>query len=409
MLSEDLLRQLQQFGIRRGRDLPAPLPAEQAPARSVPVEGRRVDTGEGTCFLVEEAYALTHRHGYADLGSLLAETLSEVAGLATPGDVVPDPAGLAFLDIETTGLADGAGTYAFLVGLGRFVDDTFQLYQVFMRSPAEERALLRTVGDLLEGAEGLVTFNGRAFDLPILETRHRLARMPVPWQGWPNLDLLLPSRRLFRNRLESCSLSSLEQHLLGVERSFLDIPGWRIPSVYHDYLRGADPSVLQPIFYHNSYDILSMVILATRLARFLRDPFGEGGARQGLEFYALGSLYEQEGDHEVAVSAYRAALLLAMPLPMRERTWERLTALLKRQGAWTEVVEIWEALVERPGDHPLYAYVELAKYYEHHHEDLARAESLVCRAIDEHGSCPQGEDLAHRLERLRLKRTRREQ
>lgn len=405
-LSEEVLHQLHALGLRRGRDLaaePAPRPAA-APAW--PAAGRVVDTGEGTCFLIEERYTLEHRQGRAPLAALLQEPLDGLLELAAPGQAAPAPAGLAFLDIETTGLADGAGTYAFLVGLGRFAEDGFHLYQVFMRSPGEERALLGTVAGIVAGASGLVTFNGRGFDVPILETRYRLARMPAPWPGLPHLDLLPPARRLYRGRLASCSLSSLEQHVLGVERSFLDIPGWRIPSVYHDYLRGAEPGVLVPILEHNAHDVLSLVTLAARLARYLRDPFGEGGARQGTEFCALGSLYEQRGQLAEAVAAYRAALLLALPAALRERAWERLSALLKRQGAWAEAVEIWESLVERPGAHPLYAYVELAKYYEHRGLELGRAEEFVCRAMAEYGPCPDGEDLAHRLQRVQQKQER---
>ena len=415
MLSDEVLRQLQHLGVRRGGDLPAPAYREASPQRSLPVEGRLVDTGDGTCFVVEGSYTLDHRHGHWPLGAFLQEELGALVPLAAPGDDFrPSPAGLAFLDIETTGLSEGAGTYAFLVGLARLDAEAVHLYQVFMRSPAEERALLQVVAGLLQGVDGLVTFNGRGFDLPILHSRYRMARLPLPWPEGPSgraprvhLDLLLPARRLFRGRLDSCSLSSLEQHILGVERSFLDIPGWRIPSVYHDYLRGADPGVLVPIFEHNAHDVLSMVTLATGLARFLRDPFGEGGARHGQEYFALGHLYEQQGDHQAAVAAYRAALLLAMPAPARERTWERLSSLLKRDGSWTEAVEIWEALVECPGGHPLYAYVELAKYYEHHHQNLERAESLILRAIDEHGTCPQGEDLEHRLWRVQQKKSKR--
>lgn len=412
MLSDKVLQQLQHLGVRRG---PPPGPTAPAPRRPLPFAGRVVDTGDGACFVIEERHALDRRHGRWPLGALLQEDLGPLTRLAAPGEgPAPSPAGLAFLDIETTGLAEGAGTYAFLVGLARLDQEALRLYQVFMRSPAEERALLQVVAELLQGTEGVVTFNGRGFDLPILHSRYRMARLPLPWPEGPagraprvHLDLLLPARRLLRGRLESCSLSSLEQHILGVERSFLDIPGWRIPSVYHDYLRGADPSVLLPILAHNAYDVLSMVALATWMARFLRDPFGESGARHGLEYQALGHLYEQQGDHPAAVAAYRAALLLALPQEAREQTWKRLSSLLKRDGAWSEAVEIWESLVERPGDHPLYAYVELAKYYEHRIRDLERAESLVRRAIAEHGACPQGEDLELRLGRLRQKRAKR--
>jgi tetratricopeptide (TPR) repeat protein len=430
-LPEGIRRQLQRLGVRRGSDLEGrpSRPAPPAPA-TVP-EGILIETGAGTCFLVEEAYPLGHCHGHFPLGALLEEPLEPWAALAAgplssplalslPSPLLaegrggreggrrgllPHPAALTFLDIETTGLSDGAGTYAFLVGLGQFSGDSFRLSQFFLRSPLEERALLLAVAEALRRGQGVVTFNGRGFDLPVLVTRYTLARLPLPWAGQVYLDLLLPARRLWRPRLVQCSLSSLEQNLLGVERSFLDVPGWRIPSVYRDYLRGADASVLQPIFYHNAQDVLSMVTLATRLARFLGDPWGEGGARHGLEFCALGRFYEQGGQLPEAIAAYRAALLLALPVPAREQTWERLAALLKRQQAWEEAVAVWQALVDRPGDHPLYAYVELAKYYEHRCRDLDRAEALVRRAVAEYGA--DLADLTRRLERLQQKKMRR--
>ena len=393
--------------MRRGRDLMASPRRETAPVPAVPLEGRLIETAVGTCFLVEYRYPLSYRHGYATLGAFLEEPVAPWAALAMRREPPPlDPAGLVFLDIETTGLSDGAGIYAFLIGLGRFEGDAFHLYQFFMRSPVEERALLLAVADVLKEGQGLVTFNGRGFDLPVLHTRYTMARVPLPWKGQAHLDLLHPARRAWRARLASCSLSSLEEHLLGVERSLLDIPGWRIPSVYRDYVCGVDASVLEPIFYHNVQDILSMVTLATRLARLLRDPWGEGGARHGLEFCALGRLYEQQGEVEQAIAAYRAALLLAMPAQARERTWKQLALLLKRRGDWEGAVEIWDALVQRPGRHPLYAFVELAKYYEHRRRDLCRAEELTRRAIAEHGEEAAGEDLAHRLERLRRKSRR---
>ena len=404
-LPEGLRQELQRLGLRRGREIEPPVRQPYVPPAVPALEGRLVDTGEGTCFVVEERYPLDYRHGHLPLGALLEEPVVHWAALAG-GDAWPDlaPAGLAFLDIETTGLADSAATYAFLVGLGRFEGASFHLYQAFMRSPFEERALLRTVADLFAGVAGLVTYNGRGFDLPVLYSRYTMARLPIPWEGCAHLDLLLPMRRFFRARLGSCSLANVEQAMLGVERSLLDVPGWRIPSVYREYVRGADPAVLKPVFYHNAQDVLSLAVLAAYLGRYLRDPFGASGARHGLEFCALGRFYEQCGQIEQAIAAYRAALLLAMPVSFREETWRRMSFLLKRQHAWAEAVEIWEALLERPAGTPLYAYVELAKYHEHRSGDLARAEALVERAIAEWGECPGGEDLLRRRERLRRKR-----
>lgn len=403
-LPEETRRQLERLGLRRGRELefrPDPQEVEVSPS----LEGRLVDTGAGRCFVVEETYPLTHIHGRFPLVAFLQEPVEGWGGLASAGPLPPiSPTGLTFLDIETTGLSDGAGTYAFLVGLGRFEGESFRLRQVFLRSPAEERAFLETVAELIRPGEGLVTFNGRGFDLPILGGRYTLARMAIPWAGQAHLDLLLPARRLWRDRLVHCRLIHLEERLLGVERTFLDIPSWRIPSVYHDYLRGASAEVLRPVFYHNSQDVLSLVALAVHLARFLSDPWGEGGARHGLEFYALGRLYESRGDFPAAIAAYRSALLLALPLRERERAWERLSLLLKREGRWGEALEVWQALLERPGKPPLYACVELAKYCEHRSGDLVRAEAVVERAIAEYGERPGREDLARRLQRLRQKR-----
>lgn len=405
-LPDSIRLQLQHLGLRRGRELAPPPHPPYVPPAVPSLEGRRVDTGEGTCFVVEESYPLDYRHGTLPLGALLDEPVDPWAALAGGGGERTDlvPASLVFLDIETTGLPDSAATYAFLVGLGRFEGPAFRLYQAFMCSPGEERALLLTVADLLGGASALVTYNGRGFDLPVLHSRYTVARLPVPWAGLAHLDLLLPVRQFFRPRLGECSLSNVEQAMLGVERSFLDMPGWRIPSVYRDYMRGAGPEVLKPVFYHNAQDVLSLVALAARLGRYLRDPFGAGGARHGLEFCALGRFYEQRGQREEAIAAYRAALLLALPASFREETWRRLSFLLKGQRAWAEAVEIWETLLQRAGRAPLYAYIELAKYHEHRSKDLARAETLVERAIAEWGEHPGGEDLARRRERLRRKR-----
>lgn len=404
-LPEKVRQRLQGLGLHRGGELAdRPAPA-LSPVPGIALESHPVETAGGTCLVAKAIYPGSYVHGAFPLEALLQEPLDDWAALATTTGVLASDsaAGLAFFDIETTGLSDGAGTYAFLVGLGRFEGGEFCLYQIFLRSPAEERPFLLALDGLLEDATGLVSFNGHRFDLPVLRARYTMARMGLPWEGKAHLDLLLPARRLWRDRLSRCNLATLEGKLLGVERDARDIPGWRIPSLYHDYLRGADPSTLLPVFYHNAQDILSLVTLAVRMGRLLRDPWGDGGARHGLEFYALGRLYQQRGNLPAAVAAYRAALLLALPVEIRERVWKRLSILLKRQGQWTQAIEIWQALIGRPGEHPLYAYVELAKYYEHRCRDLDRAVAVVRQAIAEYGETPPEDDLAHRLRRLQRK------
>ncbi|MBN1484433.1 MAG: ribonuclease H-like domain-containing protein [Chloroflexia bacterium] len=393
---------MQRLGVQSGDHL-ASRPRRPLPAVAG-VEGRLLQTEAGSCFLVEELYGADSCHGdlplraFGEIGShwlCLEQERPDLTAL---------PGGVAFLDIETTGLSDGAGTYAFLVGLGRFEGEAFHLYQIFMRSPAEERALLLVLANLLKDTQMLVSYNGKGFDLPVLQSRYTLARIDLPWSQQYHVDLLAPARKLWRHYLPNCKLSSLEEHLLGVQRDTIDLPGWRIPSLYYAYLQGADSTELWPVFYHNAQDILSLVTLSVYLDRFLQDPWGQDGSRHGLEFYALGRLYEQADQAKEAERAYRSALLLSLPLELRERTWKQLSFLLKRGQAWEQAVEIWQALTRRPTDAPLYAYIELAKYYEHQCQDLEQAAAVVREAIACYGEQALGEDLAHRLNRLQRRR-----
>ncbi len=189
----------------------------------------------------------------------------------------------AFLDTETSGLAGGAGTFAFMVGIGMFEvvgnDTIYVVRQVFMRNPAEERALLEVTASLLARCRGLVSFNGRAFDVPLLTMRYALQRQPSPLSDLPHFDLLPAARQRWRLRLPSCALSALERDILEHPRSQEDVPGWLIPSLYSDYARSAASGSPSPtaiddmtrVFYHNREDIVSMVPLAAMLC----SPFEE--------------------------------------------------------------------------------------------------------------------------------------
>ena len=170
------------------------------------------------------------------------------------------PERLAFLDTETTGLAGGTGTYAFLIGIGRVEPDGFHVRQFFMREYAEERSLLAALNKHLEGFDVLVTYNGRAYDQPLLETRYRITRHKPPFARMTHLDLLYGARRLWKLRLESCRLMQLERQILGVEREG-DLPGDLIPYVYFEYLRSREARRLVPIFHHNAIDILTLACL----------------------------------------------------------------------------------------------------------------------------------------------------
>ncbi|MGH2523390.1 MAG: ribonuclease H-like domain-containing protein, partial [Anaerolineales bacterium] len=238
--------------------MPVDVVAERSQARArTPIRpyvqtlpGREILTPLGAYHLIETRYDLSFSHGPLRLLEAFERDPAIAALLARDEALAAaDLRSLAFLDTETTGLVGGAGTFAFLVGVGSCEGEQFVLRQYFLRDPGEEEAMLTAlVGDLASRA-GWVTFNGRAFDLPLLETRLTLIRQRGALGARPHLDLLMPARRLYRGRLESCALGYLEQHVFNIIREQDDVPGYLIPQMYLDYLRSGDPSEMHRVIY----------------------------------------------------------------------------------------------------------------------------------------------------------------
>jgi uncharacterized protein YprB with RNaseH-like and TPR domain len=202
---------------------------------------------------------------------------------------------VVFLDLETTGLAGGTGTYAFLCGIGFSSESGFNVVQFFLEGPSKESRWLRAIGSVIPEDACLVTYNGGSFDLPLLRARHVLDRSRPAWDGLPHIDLLHHARRFYKGRLESCSLGSMERHVLGVERSGEDIPGYLIPEIYMRYLRTRDASGLGGVFYHNELDIVSLAALYCHVAGVM-----EGSSRDGMELMRAGDIWMAKGDPERA-------------------------------------------------------------------------------------------------------------
>ena len=380
-------------------------PSGDPPLEAV-VPGEWVSVDGLRCFTVEERYALTFRHGDAPLEEILAIPSEVWSWLASGVERRPfDLRRAVFVDIETTGLARGAGTYAFLVGVGALEGDEFALRQYFMPSYAEEDALLDLLAGVLRGNGGLVTFNGRSFDWPIIETRYIMARREPPCDGHPHLDLLHLSRRLWRRTLDSCALSSLERNVLRIERSASDVPGYLIPQLYQDYLERGRTRPLGDVFYHNLVDILSMVTLAARAGSLVRAPFAPETA-EPCDLLSLGILFEAEGRTEEALHAFRLAW--GEEGAQAAGAARRLSFLLKRVGRYAEAMEVWGSLTGQQG--ALYPYVEMAKHLEHRVKDYARAREVTAQAMAWVASEEAGlgryearrilSDLQHRLDRL---------
>jgi uncharacterized protein len=362
-------------------DLPAAaLPAPEIgtrPALEDALPGAWHDTPHGRCFTIEYRYTLDHQHGSVPLAQLLDlpdETLSHLGRNAAFAGI--DRRQLLFFDTETTGLAGGTGTYAFLVGVGFFDGDDFEVRQFFMRDLDEEPALLTALEEIFRRFDGFVTYNGSGFDLPLLETRFVLGRRRFPGEVF-HVDLLAPARRLWSDRLADCRLGTVEQHALRFTRDD-DLPGALIPTVYFEYLRRKRPDELPRVFEHNRHDILSLAALTGWVAdAVVRAPIPE---LEPEALAGLGRLLEMT-EPERSLACYRMALDSGLPTPSRERLLLRLAQAEKRRARWDEARALWEAAARAPREFDPRPWEEIAKVHEHRRRDLAAARGVVEEAL----------------------------
>ena len=352
-------------------------PASRRGARLEDILGGDVEETEGgRVFVVQRRFEVDHHHGAVPLGPAEALAPESLQLLARAGRQPPTSGRLLYLDTETTGLAGGTGTYVFLVGVGFFDGGAFEVRQYFMRDLDEEPALLAAVGRLLGEFDGVVTYNGGGFDLPLLETRFVLARRRFP-DELAHLDLLGSARRLWSARLADCRLGTLERHVLGFVRDD-DLPGGLIPSVYFDYLRRKHPGELPRIFEHNRHDVLSLAALTGWVAGAVaRAPMLDLHAE---ELAGLGRIWES-ADVERGLACYRMALERGLPSPGRERLHLRLAAVEKRRARWDEACALWEAAIGGEQGFDPRPWEEIAKVHEHRRRDLAAAHAFVEAAL----------------------------
>ena len=400
---DDLRRRLRRLGMVRGaRELTEPSPRRRVAIEEL-VDGEFHETPHGQCFVAREALPLDYRHGDLSLHSFLELSPQVAAQMAGQPDLAAvDLRQAVFLDTETTGLSGGTGTMAFLVGLGFFADEAFHLLQVFLRDPGDEPAMVHLLDELLSRFRALVTFNGRGFDVPILETRFILDRRPFPLLATPHLDLLGPARRLWRIRLDSCALGNLEREVLGMERDQADVPSGVIPYLYRDYLRTGDAREVSRVLYHNKIDVLSMVTLASRLGAAFGDPW-QATHLTGPDFYALSRWYEER---EASEAVLRHALGRELPPEIRWQALRDLALVLKREEGRSQAFEWWQQLaVENPEE--IRAPVELAMIFEWETLQLDLAAGWTRIALRRAERKPPGlrreqtlAELRHRLERL---------
>ena len=374
----------------------APPPAPRVYDTSA-LPGKVVENAHGRYFLSEKFFPGHRRHGSVEI-SRLTEMPGEWLSGVSQGELPAAPVSRwAFLDTETTGLAGGAGTCAFLVGVGTVEDGGFRVRLFFMRDYDEEPALLAALADFLSGYDVLVTYNGKAFDAPLLETRYRLARQSPPLDRLAHFDLLFAARRLWRLRLESCRLIQLESEILGFERQG-DLPGELIPHYYFDYLRTRDAFRLVPLFHHNVPDIVTLAALtAVVLPAF--DAPSETGFRHGEDLLGLARWLRQNGDAEAALALYRRAIDLRIDdCNLFRALWE-MARLEKQQDREDRAVAIWCDLAAVKNEFRGPALEALAKYYEHRERNYRMALEMTAAALD----LERLPELEHRRARLERK------
>jgi uncharacterized protein YprB with RNaseH-like and TPR domain len=349
-------------------------PRPRAQAVEQVLGGEVLETDAGALLAIHHETSIEEPYGPVPLRAAADIEPSWLGTLAPAVDRSLDPRGLLFLDTETTGLAGGTGTYAFLVGVARIDGGRLRVTQLFMRDLDEEPAMVAALAPLLEGATGLVTFNGGGFDVPLLETRFILQR-----RRWParlaHVDLMHPARRMWSGWLADCRLATLERRVLGVARE-RDVPGHAIPSLYFQYLRHRTAAPLRDVLAHNRQDVVALVALLGWFAcaldgRLTLTPEERAG---------LGRVYERT-DVERACGCYEAALAAGLDGEIAHAVRLRLARWEKRRARWALARALWEAATATPAFDPR-PWEELAKFHEHRARDLAMARHVAARALD---------------------------
>jgi uncharacterized protein YprB with RNaseH-like and TPR domain len=368
----------------------------------------------GQRFLViDRKYPPGHRHGHL----AIADTLPPEDGCWPRFPVLNGPAAaprdgrVLFIDLETTGLAGGAGTYAFLVGCAWYQDGGLRVRQFFLSNFAAEPILLEAVAEIAELCGAVVTYNGKSFDLPLMENRFVLHRLETPFAGVPHLDMLHPARRLWRRdqsaedeqgrQPSGCQLSSLEETLCGHVRDG-DVPGSQIPARYFHFVRTGDARGLAAVMEHNRLDLMSLAMLTAQASQLLEE--GPSAARTAREALGMGRLYERGGmTGEARAGFLRAAEHRDADSLTRAEAWRAYAMLSRRQRRFADAAAGWRRILDLRGCPPAVfreASEALAVHHEHRVRDLEAARAFALQSLKVSATRSRQDATQYRLARL---------
>jgi len=304
-----------------------------------------------------------------------------------------DPTKWLFLDTETTGLSGGTGTYAFLIGLAWWDSGGLQVEQLFMRDFHEEHSILHELSSRLAERPVLVTFNGKSFDWPLLENRFTMTRAIKTPKLAAHLDLLHPSRSLWKLRLGSVRLVELERHVLDAPRLGWhrdeDVLSAMIPQHYFAYIRGGPAEPLAAVIRHNQMDLRGLAAILARIEGLLTAAGRADEGVESLDLFGLSRFLNKRGERDRAHSACSQALDLGLPAQHRPRARRELAQHAKRRGDHDYAVSLWQELAAEAAGaseeadviDAIHACEQLAMYHERRTKDFDRATEFLCLAL----------------------------
>jgi uncharacterized protein YprB with RNaseH-like and TPR domain len=413
-----------------------PVPAALAPgamSTAAAVLGGSVSaSAKGAIILVDRHYAASELHGRVRIGDIVGTLLDarEARAVLNPAGAraaagqpdfrLPTPdsrQSLWFLDLETTGLAGGAGTQAFLVGCAIIDRDGVSIRQFLLPGYEHEPTLLAEVAAWAAARGAIVTFNGKSFDVPLIETRYLFHRVPFPLEGMPHVDMLHPARRLWRARgtmdggvEASCSLGTLERLLAGVHRVG-DVPGFEIPARYFQFVRDGNARPLEAVLEHNRLDLISLALVMARALTLIER--GPGATRDAYECFGLARVYDTAGRTDDAEAAYVRCIELLERVGRDPETCgealRRLAWCRRRAGRLREAAAAWQQLAELPRCPALLrreASEALAIFHEHRARDLEAAHTHARQLLTEQPIGRRRDEAEHRLRRIERKLAR---
>lgn len=412
-----------QLVVPAGRSAHVSLGAPEYARAALELGGALVERQDGAVIVVEREYRADMRHGQAPIAEIVGTIREGLEAMQVMARAWPAAQGIngriLFLDLETTGLFTGAGTQAFLIGCAIIDGDSIRLRQFLMPGFEHEKAVLGELQAFAKDSGAVCTYNGRSFDVPLIETRFMFHRLPCPLDGAPHLDMLHAARRLWRQRPltmgtpdpddSSCSLSVLEKHIAGLHRVG-DVPGYEIPSRFFQFVRDGDARPLESVLEHNRLDLISLAAVLARAITLITS--GPGIASTAQEAYGLARVYERAGESNNAEAALLKTIEFASRVggepEIHGEALRRLAWLRRRGGRPHEAAQAWQELASLPrcsGALRREAAEALAIHHEHRSKNLRIAHQHALDLLTDPDA--NRTRVRHRLERIERKLSQR--